>query len=161
MNVFQLQDVLRIGIEKLLHDTNEMDYAKIDFASILGRTNTHGHWLDIESQQTEQNRNEMHSLTAETEQNTGDMYMFEGVDYRSDAKKADVDLFDRLIHDDDDDENRQMTTSKSSEVRSSERPARRKMTMEEKTARAEKIRETKARRQQEMVSDDNDYIELY
>jgi hypothetical protein len=77
------------------------------------------------------------------------MYVFEGVDYRGAAQKADVDLFDRLILDD---ENASTSRASPSNQRASERPQRRQMTEEEKTARAAKARETKARQKQEMVS---------
>ncbi|CAF4708167.1 unnamed protein product, partial [Rotaria magnacalcarata] len=38
----QLQDVLRIGIDKLLDETAQMDYTKIDFNDILGETDKNG-----------------------------------------------------------------------------------------------------------------------
>ena len=148
-----MQDVLRIGIDKLLDETEQMDYAKIDFATILGETDKHGHWLDIKEKREEEE--EKMDTTPSDSSKDNNMYMFEGVDYRSTYQKADVDLFDRLTHqnadDDDDDEQRNLTGTSSSERRVSERPTRRPLTEEEKTARTKKMRETKARRKQEMV----------
>ena len=90
----QLQDVLRIGIDKLLDETEQMDYAKIDFDTILGKTDKHGHWLDIEEKKEEEDE-KMDTTTADP-MKTDNMYLFDGVDYRSTAQKPDVDLFYRL-----------------------------------------------------------------
>lgn len=133
-----------------------MDYAKLDFAGILGDTDKNGHWLDIEEkkQNEEEEEGEEEKMdTASTNQEKSDnMYMFEGVDYRSTNQKADLDLFDRLIQaDDENDRERSSTGLSSSERRLQERPTRRALTEEEKASRAAKIRETKARRKQEMV----------
>jgi hypothetical protein len=123
-----------------------MDYKKIDFNAILGKTDKNGHWLDIDESKKSQNKDEQSQSTVV---NDNDMYVFEGVDYRGAAQKADVDLFDRLILDD---ENASTSRASPSNQRASERPQRRQMTEEEKTARAAKARETKARQKQEMVS---------
>ena len=117
-----------------------MDYSKIDFASILGGTDSHGHWLDIKE------NTEEHQVETMSEDN---MYLFEGVDYRSTAKRADIDLFDRIVMIDI--QSNTGTAAVSSDHSLMERTARRAMTEEEKQARAAKIRETKARRKQEMV----------
>jgi hypothetical protein len=122
-----------------------MDYKKIDFTTYLGKTDKNGHWLDVE--ESKKNEDEPSQSTAINDDN---MYVFEGIDYRGAAQKADVDLFDRLILDE---ENKSTKIASSSHQRTSERPQRRQMTEEEKTARAEKMRETKARRKQEMVRD--------
>jgi len=123
-----------------------MDYKKIDFSTILGKTDTNGHWLDVESSEKTQNEDEEPQSTVINENN---MYLFEGVDYREVPQKDDIDLFDRLILKN---ENASAKLANSSNQRISERPQRRQMTEEEKAERATKIRETKARRQQEMVS---------
>lgn len=120
-----------------------MDYSKIDFNSILGETDKHGHWLPLAEH--EENEDQELPLTDITEDN---MYVFEGVDYRGAAKKVDIDLFDRLITND---ENVDIKGASSSHQRTTERAQRRQMTEEEKAARAAKIRETKAQRQKEMV----------
>ena len=124
-----------------------MDYTKIDFAAILGRTDKKGHWLEIEQkQELDETIDELPSDKTKED----NMYLFEGVDYRSAAQKTDIDLFNRLIvHDD---HGTPIVTS-SSEHRVSERPTRRPMTEEEKAARVAKTCETKARRKQEMVND--------
>ena len=122
-----------------------MDYAKIDFAAMLGRTDKKGHWLDIEEKPATQDESE--ELPTEKPEDNN-MYMFEGVDYRSTAQKVDVDLFDRLILQE---SHSASATTSSSERRPSERPTRRPMTDEEKSARTAKMLETKARRKQEMV----------
>jgi hypothetical protein len=123
-----------------------MDYKQIDFSTILGKTDKNGHWLDVESSEKNQNKDEEPQSTVINENN---MYLFEGVDYREVPQKDDIDLFDRLILKN---ENASAKLSNSSNQRISERPQRRQMTEEEKAERAKKIRETKARRQQEMVS---------
>ncbi len=124
-----------------------MDYKQIDFSTILGKTDKNGHWLDVENSEKNQNEDEEPQSTVINEDNN--MYLFEGVDYRDAAQKADIDLFDRLILNN---ENASAKPSNSSNQRISERPQRRQMTEEEKVERATKIRETKARRKQEMVS---------
>jgi hypothetical protein len=126
-----------------------MDYKKIDFTTILGKTDKNGHWLDLkESKKTENEDEQSQSALI----NDDSMYVFEGIDYRGAAQKADIDLFDRLILND---ENTSTTkTNSSSNQRVSERPQRRQMTEEEKAERAAKARETKARRKQEMVEED-------
>ncbi|CAF3617419.1 unnamed protein product [Rotaria sordida] len=140
----QLQDVLRIGIDKLLDETEQMDYTKIDFAASLGKTDKNGHWLAVE--ENKENENEDKQFQS-TDINDDNMYIFEGVDYRNAAKKVDIDLFDRLIIND---ENENSTATSSSNQRFTERTSRRQMTEEEKAARAAKIRETKAQRKQEI-----------
>ncbi|CAF3662859.1 unnamed protein product [Rotaria socialis] len=139
----QLQDVLRIGIDKLLDETAQMDYTKIDFNDILGETDKNGHWLAL----AENKENEDKELLPSGSTNDDSMYVFEGVDYRDAAKKPDIDLFDRLITTD---EKASSTTGSLSNHRTIERTQRHQMTEEEKVARAAKIRETKARQQQEM-----------
>ena len=139
---------MRIGIDKLLDETQQMDYKKIDFTTILGKTDKNGHWLEIKEKKENGDAHEQSQASTMNEDN--DMYVFEGVDYRGAAQKADVDLFDRLVLNDDHG-NAKTTTASSSTQRISERPQRRQMTEEEKTARAAKARETKARRKQEMV----------
>jgi hypothetical protein len=124
-----------------------MDYEKIDFASILGKTDKNGHWLDLDESKKTQNEDEQPQSTVI---NGDSMYVFEGVDYRDAAQKVDIDLFDRLILDD---ENAGTKKPSSSNQRVSERPQRRQMTEEEKATRAAKARETKARRKQEIVMD--------
>ncbi|CAF0836864.1 unnamed protein product [Adineta steineri] len=144
----QLQDVLKIGIDKLLDETEQMDYAKIDFNTILGKTDKNGHWLDIEETKKNQNEDEQSQSTVVNDDN---MYLFEGINYRDAAQKPDIDFFDRLILND------EKTNTKSTEPsnqRTSERPQRRQMTEEEKLARAEKSRETKARRKQEIEEEE-------
>lgn len=123
-----------------------MDYKKIDFNLILGKTDKNGHWLDMkeETQKTSDDEQQSQSLVI----NDDNMYVFEGVDYRDVAQKSDIDLFDRLVLND---EITSTTTASSSNQRISERPQRRQMTEEEKAARAAKARETKARRKQELV----------
>jgi len=123
-----------------------MDYKKIDFSTILGETDKNGHWLDVENSKKNQNEDEEPQSTVINENN---MYLFEGVDYREVPQKDDIDLFDRLILKD---EKASVKLANSSNQRISERPQRRQMTEEEKAERATKIRETKARRKQEMVS---------
>jgi len=123
-----------------------MDYKQIDFSTILGETDKNGHWLDVENSKKNQNEDEEPQSTVINENN---MYLFEGVDYREVAQKDDIDLFDRLILKN---ENASAKLSNSSNQHISERPQRRQMTEEEKSERATKIRETKARRKQEMVS---------
>lgn len=123
-----------------------MDYKKIDFTTILGKTDKNGHWLEIKEKQDNGDTHEQSQPSTMDED--ADMYVFEGVDYRGAAQKADIDLFDRLILDDD---QGSPTKANSSNQRVSERPQRRQMTEEEKAARAAKARETKARRKQEMV----------
>lgn len=141
---------MRIGIEKLLDEDEEMDYSKIDFTKFLGKTDKRGHWLDVEETPAIEEK-EMDTSSSDPMKDN-DMYVFEGVDYRSTSQKGESDFFDRLIQqDDDDDRERTTTSSGSSERRLPDRPARRPMTEEEKAARAAKIRETKARRKQEMV----------
>ncbi|CAF5179505.1 unnamed protein product, partial [Rotaria magnacalcarata] len=139
----QLQDVLRIGIDKLLDETAQMDYTKIDFNDILGETDKNGHWLAL----AENKENEDKELLPSGSTSDDSMYVFEGVDYRDAAKKPDIDLFDRLITTD---EKASSTTGSLSNHRTIERTQRHQMTEEEKAARAAKIRETKARQQQEM-----------
>lgn len=125
-----------------------MEYKKIDFTTILGKTDKNGHWLDIKEKKENGDHDE--PSQASTMNEDADMYVFEGVDYRGAAQKADTDLFDRLVlHDET--SNGTTTTTSSTKQRISERPQRRQMTEEEKTARAAKARETKARRKQEMV----------
>jgi hypothetical protein len=127
-----------------------MDYKKIDFTTILGKTNKNGHWLDLkESKKNENDDEQSQSIVV----NDDDMYVFEGVDYRGAAQKADIDLFDRLVLNDENTGNK--TASSSLNQRVSERPQRRQMTEEEKAGRAAKMRETKARRKQEMVEEDH------
>ena len=140
--------MLRIGIDKLLDETQQMEYKKIDFATILGKTDKNGHWLDIKEKKENGDQDEPSQATTMNED--ADMYVFEGVDYRGVAQKTDIDLFDRLLlHD----EIANGATASSTNQRISERPQRRQMTEEEKTARAAKARETKARRKQEMVGE--------
>jgi hypothetical protein len=127
-----------------------MDYKKIDFTTILGKTDKNGHWLDLKESQKNQNDDEQSQSILV---NDDDMYVFEGIDYRGVAQKADIDLFDRLLINDEPTGTK--TAGSSSNQRVSERPQRRQMTEEEKTARAAKARETKARRKEEMV--ENDY----
>ena len=122
-----------------------MDYEKIDFTTILGKTDKNGHWLDLEESKKTKIEDEQPQSAV---MNGDSMYVFEGVDYRDAAQKADLDLFDRLILNED---NTGTTKPSSSNQRVSERPQRRQMTEEEKAARAAKARETKARRKQEIV----------
>jgi len=122
-----------------------MDYTKIDFTTILGKTDKNGHWLDLKENKKTENEDEQSQSTVIDDNN---MYLFEGVDYRGAAQKADLDLFDRLILND---ERTSTTTASSSNQRVSERPQRRQMTEEEKAARVAKMRETKARRKEEIV----------
>jgi hypothetical protein len=123
-----------------------MDYKKIDFTTILGKTDKKGHWLDVE--ESKKNENEDEKSQSLVINDDDDMYVFEGVDYRGAAQQADISLFDRLILTD---ENESTTATSSSNRRISERPSRRQMTEEEKAARVAKMNETKARRKQEMV----------
>ena len=137
--------MLRIGIDKLLDETEQMDYAKIDFNAMLGHTDKNGHWLEIPEKPTAQDETDE---VPEEKPKDNNMYMFEGVDYRSAAQKPDIDLFDRLIlHE----SHAAASATSSSERRVSERPVRRPMSEEEKLARTAKMLETKARRKQEMV----------
>ena len=153
-----MQDVLKIGIDKLLNDIEEMDYTKIDFNAILGKTDAKGYWLDVEDHQMSQNEEQNEEETVQsTTTDDNNMYLFEGVNYRNTAQKADIDLFDRLLLND---EETSSKPSSSSKQHASERPQRRQMTEEEKAARAAKARETKERRKQEMVSNMNDHIQL-
>jgi hypothetical protein len=122
-----------------------MDYKKIDFDAILGKTDKNGHWLDLKENKKNENEEEQSQSTDIDDNN---MYVFEGVDYRGAAQKADLDLFDRIILND---ESTSTKAASSSNQRVSERPQRRQMTEEEKAARAEKMRETKARRKEEIV----------
>ncbi|CAF0884246.1 unnamed protein product [Adineta ricciae] len=147
----QLQDVLKIGIDKLLNEIEEMDYTKIDFNTILGKTDAKGCWLDVEdhqmSQNEEQEGEEEETAVQSTTTDDNNMYLFEGVNYRNTAQKADIDLFDRLILNDEDMSSK---PSGSSKQHASERPQRRQMTEEEKAIRAAKARETKERRKNEI-----------
>jgi len=122
-----------------------MDYKKIDFAAILGKTDKNGHWLDLKENKKNENEDEQSQSSVINDDN---MYVFEGVDYRGAAKQGDLDLFNRLILND---ESMSTKAASSSNQRVSERPQRRQMTEEEKAARAEKMRETKARRKEEIV----------
>jgi hypothetical protein len=126
-----------------------MDYAKIDFTTFLGETDQNGHWVDVEESKKNENEDEQ---SQEKIIHDDSMYVFEGVDYRSvAAKKADIDFFDRLLIND---EHTNETSASSSKHHVSERPQRRQMTEEEKAERTAKIREAKARRQQEIASDE-------
>jgi uncharacterized cysteine cluster protein YcgN (CxxCxxCC family) len=129
--------VLRIGIEKLLDEKEQIDYKKIKCDEILGQTDNQGHWLDMTD-----NTESQPDVT--TQSNEDHMYMFEGVDYRSMAQQKDVTLFDHLI---------QSHLDQSPETKlTKQRPSARKpMSEEERAARAAKARETKARRQEELV----------
>lgn len=147
--------MLKIGIDKLLDDNEQMDYAKIDFDTVLGKTDKNGHWLEIEENEASQKDDDEPSSTTAGENS---MYMFEGVNYRDSALKADVDLFDQLVLNGAADESSGKAIN-ASKQRGSERQQRRQMTEEEKAARAEKIRETKARRQQEMVREDERHVQ--
>jgi hypothetical protein len=123
-----------------------MDYKKIDFNAILGKTDKNGHWLDIKDNKKNENEDEQSQSIVINDDN---MYVFEGIDYRGASQQADTDLFDRLTLND---ENTSTKTASSSKQRISERPQRRQMTEEEKAARTAKMIETKARRKQEMVT---------
>ena len=125
-----------------------MDYTKIDFATILGQTDQKGHWLDIDETKVDESENSQRPFEEATNQDN--MYVFEGVDYRSAVPKGSTDLFDRIVRGD---EHGLSSVARSSEQGSMERAPRRHMTEEEKVARAAKARETKARRQQEIVSE--------
>ena len=114
-----------------------MDYKKIDFTTILGKTDKNGHWLDVEEKK--ENIDEQPSSTIA---NGDSMYLFEGVDYRDMAQKDDIEFFDRLILNEEETKSEKVT---------SERPQRRQMTEEEKASRTAKMLETKARRKQELV----------
>lgn len=131
-----------------------MDYKKIDFTTILGKTDKNGHWLDVKENKKSENEDEPSQSTTI---NADSMYVFEGVDYRDAAQKSDIDLFDRLILND---ESTSTGAASSPNKRTSERPQRRQMTEEEKATRAEKMRETKARRQQELVRNFNNIFFL-
>jgi hypothetical protein len=122
----------------------------VTFNTILGKTNKNGHWLDLkESKKNENDDEQSQSIVV----NDDDMYVFEGIDYRGAAQKADIDLFDRLVLNDENTGNK--TASSSLNQRVSERPQRRQMTEEEKAGRAAKMRETKARWKQEIVEQDH------
>ena len=137
--------MLKIGIDRLLDEKEQMDYTKIDFAAILGQTDTKGHWLDIEETKMDVPETDQRPPEASSQDN---MYMFEGVDYRSAVPKGEIDLFDQIIRGDG---HGTSSVGRSSERGSTERGQRRQMTEEEKVARAAKARETKARRHLEMV----------
>ena len=145
--LLQLQDVLRIGIDKLLDETEQMDYSKIDFATILGKTDKKGHWLDVA--QYKEDKNEEKTSQSMTTIEDNNMYIFEGVDYRGVTQEADIELFDRLMINNDDVSSKTATVSNQLVI---ERTPRRQMTEEEKAARTAKMLETKARRKQEMVN---------
>ncbi|CAF1178368.1 unnamed protein product, partial [Didymodactylos carnosus] len=144
-----LTDALKIGIDKLLDETNQMDYKTVDFNKLIGKTDHKGRWLDLEVE----NEEKKEPIVENVNEIGDDLYLFEGVDYRRHITGDDDDqkVFNSLININiNENDDTATSSSRRTTASSSTQRQRRQLTDEEKEARKKKMLETKARNQRQL-----------